>query len=240
MTRKVSFLLPFLIFAMGTGAAYSNYASEDYVDEQFADVVGYVDTQDRSIRNKMKTDNDQLFANLVLLRDMLNARDADKNWITLDTKAQLAIPAINELKAALDTKANLDDVATAESLTELNEAIAALELGKATVSDLQTLQNTVEALGDTYATDTEVSAAIAGVQSAIDNIDLSAYAKTADLAAVAMSGSYADLTGKPEIPSIAGLATEQALTNLQTALESACINGDVFNRRADKIIFNQS
>ena len=65
MTRKVSFLLPFLIFAMGTGAAYSDYASEDYVDEQFADVVGYVDIQDRSIRSKMKTDNDQLFVNLV-------------------------------------------------------------------------------------------------------------------------------------------------------------------------------
>ena len=220
MTRKVSFLLPFLIFAMGTGAAYSDYASEDYVDEQFADVVGYVDIQDRSIRSKMKTDNDQLFANLVLLRDMLNARDADKNWIKLDTEAQLAIPAINELKAALDAKANADEVLTADSLTTLNEAITALQTGKANASTVTDIQTAIDNLGDTYATDAEVNTAIANIQSAIDNMDLSAYAKTADLAAVAISGQYADLQGKPEIPSIAGLATEQALTDLQTALEA--------------------
>lgn len=43
--------------------------------------------------------------------------------------------------------------------------------------------------------------------------DLSAYAKTEDLAAVATSGSYNDLTDKPEIPSIEGLATETFVTN---------------------------
>lgn len=187
MTRKTSFVSLFLVFAVLSGSAYAeeNYATETYVDDQFAEVVGHVNKQDRTIRNEMKTNNDQLFANLVLLRDMLNTRDADRNWITLDTEAQLAIPAINELKAALDAKANADEVLTADSLTELNEAVAALESGKATVADLEALQATVDALGDTYATDDEVSTAIANVQSAIDNIDLSAYAKTADLAPVA-------------------------------------------------------
>ncbi len=218
MTKKVSFLLPFLIFAMGTGAAYSDYASEDYVDEQFADVVGYVDTQDRSIRTKMKTDNDSLFRNLVLLRDMLNGKDSAGNWLTLDTDAQTAIPAINELKAALDAKADADNVLTADSLDELNETIAALESGKATVADLVALQNTVDALGDTYATDEDVSTAIAAVQSAIDKIDLSAYVKSADLATVATTGLYSDLTGAPEIPSIEGLATTEELTNVQNTL----------------------
>ena len=229
MTRKTSFVSLFLVFAVLSGSAYAeeNYATETYVDDQFAEVVGHVNKQDRTIRNEMKTNNDQLFANLVLLRDMLNTRDADRNWITLDTEAQLAIPAINELKAALDSKANVGDVLTADSLTELNEAVDALESGKATVADLEALQATVDALGDTYATDDEVSTAIANVQSAIDNIDLSAYAKTADLASVATSGSYADLTNKPDIPSIEGLATDQDLTDLRSALETEIANKQI-------------
>ncbi|MBR1953619.1 MAG: hypothetical protein IKA25_00910 [Alphaproteobacteria bacterium] len=235
MTRKTSFVSLFLVFAVLSGSAYAeeNYATETYVDDQFAEVVGHVNKQDRTIRNEMKTNNDQLFANLVLLRDMLNTRDADRNWITLDTEAQLAIPAINELKAALDAKANADEVLTADSLTELNEAVAALESGKATVADLEALQATVDALGDTYATDDEVSTAIANVQSAIDNIDLSAYAKTADLAPVAISGSYADLTNKPDIPSIEGLATDQDLTDLRSALETEIANKQIAGDYAD-------
>ena len=199
MTRKTSFVSLFLVFAVLSGSAYAeeNYATETYVDDQFAEVVGHVNKQDRTIRNEMKTNNDQLFANLVLLRDMLNTRDADRNWITLDTEAQLAIPAINELKAALDTKANADEVLTADSLTTLNEAITALQTGKADASTVTDIQTAIDNLGDTYATDDDVSAAIAGVQSAIDNIDLSAYAKIADLAPVATSGQYADLEGKP-------------------------------------------
>ena len=59
------------------------------------------------------------------------------------------------------------------------------------------------------------------MQSAITSIDLTPYAKTADLAKVATTGQYADLEGKPEIPSIVGLATSEELTNLQTTLEAA-------------------
>ena len=39
-------------------------------------------------------------------------------------------------------------------------------------------------------------------------VDLSDYAKTADLSTVATSGSYEDLTNKPTIPSVEGLASE--------------------------------
>lgn len=220
MTRKTCFLLSFLIAVVASGAAYSadNYATEDYVDEQYIDVVGYVDSKNRTLKNTMTSNDNQLLKNQEVLRDMLNARDSDDNWIKLDTEAQLAIPAINELKAALDAKANADDVLTVDALTELNETVAALESGKASAEDLQNLQNTIDSLGETYATDADVREAISGVQSAIDNMDLSAYAKTADLATVATTGQYSDLEGKPEIPSIAGLATETALNNLQTTL----------------------
>ena len=223
MTRKTSFLLPFLIFAVASGSAYSagNYATEDYVDEQYIGIVDYVDSKNRTLKNTMTANDNQLYANQELLRDMLNAKDSSGAWLTLDTEAKLAIPAINELKAALDAKANVDDVLTTDSLAELNQAIESLESGKATVADLEALQGTVDALGDTYATDAELSAAIANVQSAIDNIDLSAYVKSSELAAVATSGQYADLQGKPEIPSIDGLATSEELTTLQTTLQAA-------------------
>jgi len=205
MVKKTNFLLFSLIAALIASPAYSVTVTKTYVDKQ-----------DKSLQN-----------NILLLRDMLNTKDSSGAWLTLDTEAKLAIPAINELKAALDSKANVGDVLTADSLTELNEAVAALESGKATVADLEALQNTVDALGDTYATDDEVSTAIANVQSAIDNIDLSAYAKTADLASVATSGSYADLTNKPDIPSIEGLATDQDLTDLRSALETEIANKQI-------------
>ena len=199
MVKKTNILLFSLIAALVAGPAYSVTVSKTYVDRQ-----------DKTLQG-----------NILLLRDMLNTKDSSGAWLTLDTEAKLAIPAINELKAALDSKANADDVLTADSLTKLNQAVAALESGKATVADLEALQGTVDALGDTYATDAELSAAIANVQSAIDNIDLSAYVKSSELATVATSGQYADLQGKPEIPSIDGLATEQALTNLQSTLQAA-------------------
>ncbi len=211
MVKKTNFLLFSLIAALIASPAYSVTVTKTYVDKQ-----------DKSLQS-----------NILLLRDMLNTKDSSGAWLTLDTEAKLAIPAINELKAALDSKANADDVLTADSLTELNEAVAALESGKATVADLEALQATVDALGDTYATDDEVSAAIANVQSAIDNIDLSAYAKTADLAAVATSGSYADLTNKPDIPSIEGLATDQDLTDLRSALETEIANKQIAGDYAD-------
>ena len=254
MRRKTSFLLPFLVFAVATGPAYSveNYASEDYVDEQFADVVGYVDSKTRTIKNTMNANDNQLFENQVVLRDMLNGRDADGNWITLDTEAQLAIPAINELHAELadvqaatesavtdedvagaitdaladytnttDMNAALDavqtaletaiagkqdagDYAAASDLEDLKTAVEKLQSDSTSADDLQALQDKITAIESDYATATDVSAADAALQAAINNlsaqidaIDLSVFAKTADLAAVATSGSYTDLINIP-------------------------------------------
>ncbi len=272
MTRKTSFLLPFLVFVVASGSAFSadNYATEDYVDEQYIDVVGYIDSKNRTLKNTMTSNDNQLFANQELLRDMLNTKDGDGNWVTLDTEEQLAIPAINELHAelgdikaaaesavtdeevttaidnaladytnttdmnvALEAKANVADLAAvatsglysdlegvpeipsldglvsaeelaavqtaleasiaekqekgeylvASDLTALNEAITALQTGKADASTVTTIQETISKLGDTYATKADMTAADEALQSAIDNMDLSAYAKTADVEA---------------------------------------------------------
>lgn len=106
MKRKTFILLPFLIFSVVSGAAYSadEMATVDYVDEQFADVVGYIGTQTRTLRNNMNATDNQLYDNQLVLRDMLNAKDADENWIPLETEAKLAIPAINELHSEMAGK----------------------------------------------------------------------------------------------------------------------------------------
>ncbi|MBQ4130291.1 MAG: hypothetical protein IJD69_02855 [Alphaproteobacteria bacterium] len=194
MNRKTTILLMPLILAMTVDAASATTATQAWVKN--------------SVGNP-------LMSNQVTLRDMLTAKDESGEWVkTFDTTAQAAIPAINELKAALDAKADAADV----DLTELNSAIEALETGKASAEDLQTLQNTVDALGDTYATDAELTAQIEAVQALIPS--LTDYVLKSELAAVATTGSYADLKDKPTIPSIDGLATSQDLTDLQTALEA--------------------
>ena len=128
--------------------------------------------------------------------------------------------ALTNLQTALETeiakKQNAGEYLVAADLTTLNDAVAALQTGKADKSTVETIQTTISKLGDTYATDTELADAIA----AINIPSLEGYVKSSDLAVVATSGQYADLQGKPEIPSIAGLATEQALNDLQTALET--------------------
>ena len=301
MTRKTSILLPFLIFAVmsGTASAAETYATEDYVDEQFADVVGYVDGKNRTLTSRMTTNDNQLFANQELLRDMLNERDASGDWVKLNTEAQLAIPAINELNTAMGTKqdainadnqlsveyvSGLADVATtgsyddlinkptipsaedfvstqkfeevqtaleaaiadkqekgdylvANDLTALNNAVNALQSGKADAQTVTDLQNAINALGDKYATDEEVSAAIAAVEkmiptkvSELENDagylvsgDLDDYAKSADVANTYATQAYVgtipataeakDIVGYVQ-EKTAGIATNENLTEL--------------------------
>lgn len=90
MVRKTSVLLISFVMAMSVNSAYSVSASKSYVDRQ----------------------DNSLYNNQLLLRDMLNGKDADGNWLQLDTEAKLAIPAINELHSEMAGK---QDVITAEN-----------------------------------------------------------------------------------------------------------------------------
>ena len=128
------------------------------------------------------------------------------------------------LEAAIDEKQAKGDYLVAADLTELSDAVAKLQSGKADASTVTTIQETISKLGDTYATKSDMTTADAELLAKINAIEipsLEGYVKSSELATVATSGSYADLTNKPEIPSIDGLATEQALTNLQTTLQAA-------------------
>ena len=85
------------------------------------------------------------------------------------------------LNAAIAEKQAKGDYLTAASLTELNEAVEALKTGKADADAVTALQNAINGLGETYATKTDMSAADTALQNAIDAIDLTPYAKTADV-----------------------------------------------------------
>ncbi len=85
MVRKTSFLLVSFAMAMAASSAYSVTVSKTYVDRQ-----------DKTLNN-----------NQIILRDMLNTKDASGAYIKLDTEAQLAIPAINELHTEMAGKQDL-------------------------------------------------------------------------------------------------------------------------------------
>ncbi len=87
------------------------------------------------------------------------------------------------LEASIAEKQEKGEYLVAADLTELNNAITALQSGKADASTVTTIQETISKLGDTYATKADMTAADEALQSAIDNMDLSAYAKIADVEA---------------------------------------------------------
>ena len=259
MKRKTSILLMSLIFAMTVDAAYSADATQAWVKT--------------NVGNPLKANDDKLFANQVLLRDMLNVRDADKNWIPLETEAQTAIPAINELNTKMQNKQDaisednllpaelvsglatvattgsyndladkpeipaLDGLATSEeldtlrttleaaiadkqekgdyltagSLTELNDAVTALQSGKADVATVTALQNAINGLGDTYATDAELGSAIDGVKALIPS--LADYAKTADVEAeLALKEDVANKVSGATAEEISAMSSEEKAT----------------------------
>lgn len=191
MIKKTNLLLFSLIASLALSPAYSVTVTKTYVDKQ-----------DKSLQN-----------NILLLRDMLNAKDSSGKWITLDTQAQTAIQAINELKALIDSKPGAGDSVSEEVLAELNNAIAELESGKASVADLQGLQDAVNALSDTFVTDEALTTQINAVKDMIPV--LTEYVKRSELAPVAFSGSYNDLTDAPT-----DLVTSAQLNELSAALEA--------------------
>ncbi len=209
MIKRTGFLLSFFVANLVATSAYSVTVSKSYVD-----------SSDKTLQK-----------NILTVLGMLNEKDANKKYITLNTEAKLAIPAINELfalqnelKTAVENKQDAGEYLVADDLKDLSDAIAELESGKVDSETIAGIQQTIDNLGNTYATTADMTAAdqvLLDKINAIDIPNLADYVKKSELATVAITGQYADLEGTPEIPSIEGLATSTELTNLQTALESA-------------------
>jgi hypothetical protein len=75
----------------------SNYYTKDEIDEQLIEIVGYVGDQTRPIRN----DLNQLNQNTLKVANWVNAKDEEGNRAVLETEAQDAFRAINELNAKI-------------------------------------------------------------------------------------------------------------------------------------------
>lgn len=138
------------------------------------------------------------------------------------------------LQAAIDEKQDAGSYAEKSVLESLAAKVAQLEQGAGTSSDVAELQARVEEIALDYASKDELSDAEKRLQAAIAAIDLSSYAKVADvnaalalkadvadLATVATSGSYNDLIDVPT-----DLVKQSALGALEASLQSAIKAGD--------------
>ena len=204
---------------------HSKYATTEALDALSAELKGLIDKaaggEDLSNLSdeisRLSSTLDILSEQALLNQNAIKAnqdkiaalQEADKGFATMDAlnEAQIALlEVINEKHAS-------GDYLTAADLTELSNKVAALESGKADASTVSLIQETIGKLGDTYASKSELTSAEERLQAVIDNIDLTAYAKTADVnAALASKADKSELTT---------LATTEALNNLQLTLQAA-------------------
>ena len=144
------------------------------------------------------------------------------------------------LEQAIDAKQDSGDYASAAELKALAQEVEKLQPGSAGGVDVVALQEQVNNIVADYASKKDLSDLEADMLAKIAALDLTVYAKaadvaaefervdaelakkanTADLAAVAISGSYDDLTNKPVIPSVEGFLTADDLSDLEDAVDA--------------------
>ena len=195
----------------------SGYAKQVDLDALTQLVSGHT-TEINALKNAgYQTSDDVQGAITTAVADL--ATDADLNTLK------------NTLEAAIADKQSKGDYLVADDLKTLNEAVTALQSGKADASTVTTIQESISKLGETYATKADMTAADQALQAAIDAVvaqiptkvseldndagyitstALNGYAKSADIEA-----AYATKE------SVAGLVTTEQLTNIQNTLQTA-------------------
>ncbi len=144
------------------------------------------------------------------------------------------------LEQAIDAKQDSGDYAEASELQALAQKVDQLQPGSAGGVDIVALQEQVNNIVADYASKKDLSDLEAEMLAKIAALDLTVYAKaadvagefarvdaelakkanTTDLAPVAISGSYDDLTNKPVIPSVEGFLTSDDLSDLEDAVDA--------------------
>lgn len=89
---------PTQVYLTPTEAAGGDFATKDYVDTQVLDTFDYLNDADTTIRSNIN----QLDKNIRTVADWVNVKDEEGNRAVLETEAQDAYRAINEL----NTKVN--------------------------------------------------------------------------------------------------------------------------------------
>ena len=150
-------------------------------------------------------------------KEEVNAAVSAINTKNSEQDAEIALKAVKaDVDAALALKADKSEIPdTSEFITKDEYNPKELATAKALTQ-----------LNETKADKTEIP----DVSTFATKTELNAKANTADLAAVATSGSYNDLNDKPSIPDTTNLATKSELNAKQDALVSGTniktINGD--------------
>ena len=154
---------------------------------------------------------------------------------TIPSIAGLATSAeLQALEDKIAAKQDAGDYLVDADLVEINAAISGLQSGKADVSAVTALQTAINNLGDNYASDAELTAAINGVKALIPTVptDVSAFTNDAGYITSAALDGYAT---KSEIPSTANLATK---AELATKADASALNDLVTSEELETLRTN--
>ena len=150
---------------------------------------------------------------------------ASESYVTsaLASKADASAlaDAVADLQALIDDKQAAGDYLVAADLATLEAAVAALDSDKADTSTVAALQSAVDNLGDKYATDSEISAAVAAVEAKIPTVPTVVSAFTND-AGYITDAALTDYAKSADVTSaLASRADASALADAVDALEAA-------------------
>ena len=173
--------------------------------------------------------SNQFFIGVQRIINLMNGKIGD---VALNTTDQTINGAINENVSSIkELKNKIDKIQTGGGTSpsvDLSDYPKRTELSTvATSGSYNDLNNkptipSISGLASEEFVTTKINEAkLDGVK-----VDLTPYAKTADLSTVAKSGDYNDLNNKPTIPSISGLASEAFVKN---AINEAKLNGSGSN-----------
>ena len=173
--------------------------------------------------------SNQFFIGVQRIINLMNGKIGD---VALNTTDQTINGAINENVSSIkELKNKIDKIQTgggSSPSVDLSDYPKRTELSTvATSGNYNDLNNkptipSISGLASEEFVTTKINEAkLDGVK-----VDLTPYAKTADLSTVAKSGDYNDLNNKPTIPNISGLASEAFVKN---AINEAKLNGSGSN-----------
>ena len=173
--------------------------------------------------------SNQFFIGVQRIINLMNGKIGD---VALNTTDQTINGAINENVSSIkELKNKIDKIQTGGGTSpsvDLSDYPKRTELSTvATSGSYNDLNNkptipSISGLASEEFVTTKINEAkLDGVK-----VDLTPYAKTADLSTVAKSGDYNDLNNKPTIPNISGLASEAFVKN---AINEAKLNGSGSN-----------
>ena len=154
--------------------------------------------------------SNQFFIGVQRIVSLMNGKIGD---VSLNTTDQTINGAINENVASIkDLQNKINNIQTGGGTSpsvDLSDYPKKTDLAKvATTGSYNDLSNkpTIPSISG-LASETFVTNKINEAKLSGTGVDLTPYAKTADLSTVAKTGSYNDLTNKPTIPSIPALST---------------------------------